>query len=398
MKTAVLMAFLLTPLSWAMAQGHGHGGTPACADGALACASSASPFFAPDGTLWLVWAAGDRVAAARSTDKGAHFGDPVRITPEPAKLDTGPDSRPQIVVDAAGRITVAYAVFRDQYWNGAVFAAHSTDGGTHFSTPAPVTVGSPSQRFQGMALDSDGAIFAAWLDKRNGAAAKARGEAYPGAALAFAWSGGDGFAPARIAADNTCECCRLGIGFAGPGRPVVVFRNVFGGTIRDHAMIVFQDRTTPGPLRRVSEDQWVLDGCPHHGPSLAVSPSGTLHTAWFSGGGVRRGLFHARSTDEGAHFSAPMPVGEPGRQNSRPTLAALRSTIFLAWKSFDGEQTEVRLMVSHDDGQSWGEPRTIAATRDESDHPLLIGDGTAMYLSWLTRKDGYRLILLGGVS
>ena len=41
----------------------------------------------------------------------------------------------------------------------------------------------------------------------------------------------------EIALDNTCECCRLGIAFAGPGRPAVVFRNIFPGSVRDHAVV-----------------------------------------------------------------------------------------------------------------------------------------------------------------
>jgi hypothetical protein len=249
-----------------------------------------------------------------------------------------------------------------------------------------------------MEIDSDGRVFAAWLDKRNVAAARANGEDYAGAALAFSWSDGDRFGPTRIAADNTCECCRLGLGFSGPGRPVVAFRNIFPNSERDHALIVFRDANTPGALRRVSEDHWAISGCPHHGPSLAIGESGTIHVAWFTGGDVRKGVFYARTTDAGAVFSAPMRVGDPAKQTGRPALLTIGRTVYLAWKSFDGERTDLRLTVSRDDGATWGEPITVAATGDESDHPQLVSDGRTAFLSWLTVQDGYRLIPLDRVS
>lgn len=377
-----------------------HADPGGCEGPELACAVAATPVFAPDGTLFLTWATARTVSLARSADKGAHFADPVLITPEPVRMDSGPDSRPQAVADGQGRVTVAFAVFQDAHWNGQVRVSRSTDGGAHFTQPQPITAGSPSQRFQSMLLAPDGRVFAAWLDKRNVAPARARGETYAGAALAFAWSGtqatdGPAFAPARIAADDTCECCRIGLGWAAPDRPVAAFRNIFGGTVRDHALTVFQDADTPGPVHRVSEDNWAVAACPHHGPSLAVGAGATIHVAWFSGGGVRKGVFVARTTDQGASFSSPVPVGDAGRQNSRPFLLAAGHSVWLAWKSFDGERTEVRLMRSVDDGASWGAAETIAATGGGSDHPMLISDGAAVYLSWMTRQDGYRLIPIG---
>ena len=395
-----LLVMILSGPVTARAQGHDHGAMPhgggggACSEPRLACAGTVSPFVTPDGAVWIVWTAGGRVLVARSGDKGATFGDPVAVTPEPVRIDEGPDSRPQIVVDQAGRVTVAFAIFRDDRWNGQVLVSRSTDQGQHFSVPEPITADSPSERFQGMAVDGDGRVFAAWLDKRDAVAARARGEKYPGAALAFAWSGpsGAGFAPARIAADDTCECCRLGIGFAAPGRPVVAFRNIFAPNFRDHAVVVFQDHDTPGPVRRVSEDQWAIDGCPHHGPSLAAGASGALHVAWFTGGGVRKGLFYAHSFDQGAHFSEPMAIGAANRQNGRPYLMEAVGTLYLAWKSFDGQTTEVRLMTSHDQGTNWSAPVTVATTSDASDHPLLVHDGASAYLSWMTAREGYRLI------
>ena len=64
------------------------------------------------------------------------------------------------------------------------------------------------------------------------------------------------------------------------------------------------------------------------------------------------------------------------------------------WKEFDGTKAEVRWQVSHDNGRSWNTARTVADTDDASDHPLLVAQAGRVYLSWLTKAQGYRLIPL----
>jgi hypothetical protein len=363
----------------------------------LSCATAATPAFAPDGSLWLAWAAAGRVMVGHFRDPDGALERAVAVNREPERVDSGPDARPKIIVDDKNRIIVSYAVFQDDHYNGRVMVSRSVDGGASFDAPQPITGDATSQRFETIALDpADGSLFAAWLDKRDVAAAKASGKAYPGAALAFSWSsdGGETFAPARIAHDNVCECCRLGVSFLGAHRPAILFRNIFGSNTRDHALLTFEDRDLPGPLHRISVDDWAIDACPHHGPTLAINDTGTFHTAWFTSGEARKGLFYARSADGGAHFTAPLPIGDASRRATRPYLAASGDTVRLVWKEFDGERTEVSLMTSTDDGANWSEPREIASTADASDHPMLVSNGHKTFLSWLTHKEGFRLIPL----
>jgi hypothetical protein len=367
-----------------------------CQDATLACASTATPAFGPNRSLWLAFAAGDRVLVARSPDLGRSFSTPTSVTPEPQQLDWGPDARPKIVVDQDGRIFVAYAIFKDKAFNGQVHYSYSTDSGASFVPPRPITSDPESQRFEVLALDPSGKVFAAWLDKRNRAPAKAKGEKYVGAALAFAWLSETkaDIGEAALAQDNTCECCRLGVAFAGPGRPVLLFRNVFDGSVRDHAVITFADPLTPGPLFSVSNDDWRTDACPHHGPSLGVAPNGTYHAAWFTNGRARQGLFYARSVDAGRTFSQPMPLGAADRQPARPSVLAQQHATWLTWKEFNGESTVLMAMASRDDGRSWTAAREIARTDGDSDHPLLVSNGEQAFVSWLTRREGYRLLPL----
>lgn len=159
-------------------------------------------------------------------------------------------------------------------------------------------------------------------------------------------------------------------------------------------MLVFKDRDTPGTLHRVSTDDWQIDACPHHGPSVAIGAGGTIHAAWFTFAKARQGVFYGRSIDGGEHFTTPLLVGGPDRHAGRPYLAADGKTVRLVWKEFDGETTSVKLMTSPDNGNSWSEPKELATTADASDHPLLSSDGRRSYLSWLTRAEGFRLIPL----
>jgi hypothetical protein len=368
---------------------HQHGG------GKSPEAFTATPAFAPDGTLWLARASADRVVVQKSSDLGKTFSPSVAVTPEPMNLDWGPDARVHIAVDAKGNAVVSFAIFQDQRFNGRAFVSRSTDNGVSFSRPQPLTKDTTSQRFETVAIDPEGRVFAAWLDKRNIAIARAAGRAYPGAALAYAWSDdGTSFGDTKVALDNTCECCRLGIAFAGPGRPAIVFRNIFAGSIRDHAVVTFKDANTPGPVQRVSVDNWKIEACPHHGPSLAIAKDGSYHVAWFTDGAARKGLFYARAASGEASFEAPRALSAPDRQPARPYLLANGRALHLVWKEFDGTKAQVRWQMSHDSGTNWSAPRTVADADDASDHPLLVAHGGRSYLSWLTKSEGYRLIPL----
>jgi hypothetical protein len=392
-KALAIIAFALCQSAAYGQMNHQHASEAACDETILRCASKVTPAFSPDGTLWLAWMAGGQISVARSNDAGHSFSTPVQVTKERLNLDWGPDARPKIVIDRNGGIALAFSIFRDKAFNGQVLYTRSADGGKSFSELRPITASNESQRFEALGLDADGSLFAAWLDKRNRVPAQQRGQQYDGAGLFFASSndGGATYSESRLAQDNTCECCRLGLAFAGPGRPVVVFRNIFEGGVRDHAIVTFSDPATPGEVHRVSRDDWQIAACPHHGPSLSISAAGTYHVAWYTNGKVRKGLFYARSRDGGATFSEPLPIGRPDRNPTRPYVIAGPREAAMVWKEFDGEKTTVNLMTSRDDGATWSPAKTISSTMDTSDHPLLVSDGRRSYLSWMTKADGYRI-------
>ena len=73
---------------------------------------------------------------------------------------------------------------------------------------------------------------------------------------------------------------------------------------------------------------------------------------------------------------------------------AVGNHLYLAWKEFDGKQATVRAMLSTDDGAQWSAPWTVAMAAGGSDHPQLVRNGEAAFLSWNAQREGYRLVAL----
>lgn len=370
-----------------------------CGDNTLACATSATSAWASDGALWLAWVANGDVVVGHAPDGTTAIKRTVVIGRHGAYADVGPDARVQIAIDPRGRIVVAYGVFKDEHWNAKVLVSSSTDGGKTFSAPRPVTGDAASQRFPSLGMAPDGALFIAWIDKRLVVAAARQGRKAAGASVAYAWSGDGGatFTDARIAQDTSCECCRIGVAVPEADRPVVLFRDLAAPSVRDHAVLAFTSRQDPGPLRRVAEDDWNINACPHHGPALAAAENGQLHAAWFTQGRVRQGVFYARSTDGGRSFNEPMRLGKADERVGRPAVIARGPDVWLAFKAFDGQRTTLYVQRSRDAGLTWSAAEAMRSSVGYTDHPMLSWRGDALKLSWLTHDEGLQLMDLGGV-
>lgn len=388
-----LAALLAAALPAIAAEHHAHRAAQACDQLTPACAAAVTAATAADGGLWLVFSAAGRVAVTRSGDGGASFTPPVAVSGQPATIDDNGEARPKLFAGRDGRLLVTWTARQDKGYVGTVWLARSTDNGGHWSAPQRLTADTASQRFEIVGMTADGRLAAVWIDKRGGAAAKRAGKAYAGAGLVAAWSddGGASFGPEQVLADHSCECCRLGLSALSDGGLALVWRHVFDGGVRDHAAAILRPEGL-GPIRRVADDQWKVDGCPHHGPALTVDGDGHWQAAWFTDGAKRQGLFHAVSRDGGRTFSAPRPLGNADNQPSHPALLAEGARVWLAWKEFDGTRTTIQAQMSADGGATWSPPRAIAATADASDHPQLIAVGGQPRLSWLTRAEGWRLL------
>jgi hypothetical protein len=369
--------------------------------------------FDAQGRLWRVSTADGFVEVRHSEDKGRTFSAAVRVNREAARIAGDGDNRPKIAVAGNGTVVVSYTEHLAEPFSGHVYLSRSTDGGRSFSAPLRVNSDDAtiSHRFESLAIDQAGRVHVVWIDKRDQAAARARGAPYAGAALYHAVVKPDEWGPVanRKLIDHSCECCRIALALDTDSTPVAVWRHVYEGNIRDHALLRLDGKSQPA---RVAHDGWKIDACPHHGPSLAVDAVGNYHVAWFTGAPDRAGLYYARSSDRGKTFGVPQPIGNAAAQAARPAVLAAVGKIYLAWKEFDGKASVVYAMHSKDGGATWSAPKETARSASASDHPLLIADwsearsarhgsrdrgsddGAAVYLSWYASTEGFRLVPL----
>jgi Neuraminidase (sialidase) len=351
--------------------------------------------FDESGKLWLASIRDHHIYVSYSDDHGVTRSAPVKVNAEPESILGDGENRPKIIV-RKGTIYVSYTQGLAKPMTGDIRFSRSTDGGKSFS--APITVNDNreiiSHRFDSMAVNGNGYIYIAWLDKREQSATEKKGEKYNGSAIYYAMSddGGISFRRNVKIADHVCECCRTAMAVDVDGYPVIAWRHIYDTNIRDHALVKLDGKMAPV---RLSQENWSVTACPHHGPSLSIAPDGIYHAAWFSNAPERHGLFYAHSTDRGKNFSVPLNFGNFESQAAHPYVLSMGSRVYLVWKEFDGESTSIIGMLSNDGGKSWGAPKKLAATSDASDWPLLMGKNNRAYLSWNTKNEGYRLIEIG---
>jgi hypothetical protein len=355
-----------------------------------------TPAFDAKGRLLVAFVEGDHVYVARSADGGKTFANAVRVNPQPEKVDSNGEGRPKVAVGERGRVYVTYTQRLAKPFTGHIRFSRSTDGGRTFGRPITIdddgTV--TGHRFDALGVGPKGEVYVAWIDKRDLDAAQAAGRKYSGAALYYAVSrdGGRTFSRNVKLKDEVCECCRLAFDF-DRGAPVILWRDILPGGIRDHSLMRLLPEASATP-RRASVDDWKIEGCPHHGPTLAVDAKGTYHLAWFTAGTRAQGLLYAQSRDEGRTFSTPFRFGS-AETSRHPALVVAGSRLYLAWKESVPEGGyAVRVLTSTDGGTSWSAARDAARTAGGSDHPLLLARDGAAYLSWFTEREGYRLLPL----
>jgi pterin-4a-carbinolamine dehydratase len=356
-----------------------------------------STAFDSRGRLWRASVKERHVNVDYSDDAGKTFSAPVIVNADPEAITAEGDSRPKIAIGKKGEVYVSWTRALDKPYSGDIRFSRSLDAGKNFSAPLTVNDNRDviSHRFDSLVVDNEGRVFLAWLDKRDIAAAKKKGEKYDGSALYYAISDNSGanFSKNIKLVDHSCDCCRIALAVPPSGAPAIFWRHVYPGNIRDHAFARLDGKND---IRRVSHDEWKIEACPHHGPALSIAQDGVAHFTWFDNAPQNEGLFYSHSKDGGNTFSTPVKFGNKERQPGHADVLSLGNDVWLTWKEFGDEQSLVYAMHSHDGGTTWDTANRIAATADASDHPLLAAYDGRVFLSWNTMRDGYRLIRLNG--
>ena len=93
----------------------------------------------------------------------------------------------------------------------------------------------------------------------------------------------------------------------------------------------------------VSDDRWMLQGCPVSGPSLSVDKaSGGLNVVWFAAGeNSAPGLYFAESKDKGRSFS-PRQLLSQETVRGTPALATGSQSMIAVWQNGDKVEAKMR--------------------------------------------------------
>lgn len=383
-----------------------HGGSSAagksknettCTIASLTCAKAPSVSFGPEGKLWLAWVFAGHIYVQHSSDEGKTYSTPSVVNRAPEKIAARAENRAKIQLDSAGNIYISWTQSLNKMYTGNIRFSRSVDGGQSFSQPITVNddLQEISHRFDSMVVSDDGKVFISWLDKRDQQAAKDKQQEYIGGALYYSYSADQGkaFSKNMKLSDNSCVCCRIAMALDNNNLPVIAWRDIYGDAknqIRDHSLFTFSSALKPDKKIRLSNEQWRINGCPHHGPALDVDGNNVVHSTWFSDTDSDYVLFYGNSTND---YKA-MAFGQADKQSAHPYVLTLNQTVFLVWKEFDGKKTDILMKVSKDAGISWNKEEVISTTRGSSDHPLLVKNSKAVYLSWFSENEGYRFIAL----
>lgn len=360
-----------------------------------------SAAFDSQGKLWVATkestgeGAAGYVVLQYSPDMGKSWSPAVKVQSQPEPISADGENRPKLAFGTKGEIYVAYTKPLSKPYTGEIRFARSVDGGRSFSPL--ITVHSNrdeiTHRFESMIVDTSGRIFIAWIDKRDAEAARAKKEKYAGAAIYYSVSTDQGasFQKDYKLAEHSCECCRIALALNPEGKPVAMWRHVFEPNLRDHALSELNADGNTAPLIRTTFDEWRIDACPHHGPSVAFDHDGRRHQTWFNVKADEGGVFYAATNSKGV-LNEPMRLGSA--QAEHADVIVTGNTVAIAWKQFDGNASVILAKRSDDAGNTW-QDLSIAKTLGNSDQPHLLATPTGPALVWRTQNEGIQIIPFG---
>ncbi len=376
--------------------------TTAVCDGSnIACAKTVTASVSPAGRIWFAWTASDYLYVNYSDDRGKTFSRPVSVNTTPEKIAAGGEKRPKVVVDSAGNVYVSWIKKLPQKWTSDIRFSWLKVGEDVFS--APITVNDDKEiaghSFNEMIVSDIDEVTIVWLDGRNSKAAKKRGEPHVGSSIYWAVIK-PSFLKTNVSVEKrqiqnaayvngNCVCCRLALtpveSTEGGSELVVMWRHIFGDNIRDHALGVLGE-----PLQRVSFEQWKIDGCPHHGPSISAQNK-RIHMSWFNDGPSASGLFYAYTDNLGETVSPVFHFSKSTDSPAHPSvITGGDGKLKLAWQTFDGVQSSIQVMTSVR-GEQWSDARVVAQFTGATDYPFLLPHLDGDLLLW--HKPGHALTL-----
>ena len=314
---------------------------------------------APDGGFYVAWVnhnanSQSDVMLARFDNDGAASGSPVRVNQQAGVATAWRGDPPSVAVMDRAVYVLWTARVESQGKNGTdLYFSVSHDQGQSFGAPVKVNDDKTpaTHGMHSLAVAKDGRIYVAWLDERNIEAPKpspdAGGhhmESNRDLFVADSTDGGKTFSANRKVAENACPCCKTALALAPDGTLYASWRQVLPGSYRHIAVASSTNNAASfsTPVI-VSDDKWVLHGCPVSGPSLSVDTKGNLRVVWFAAGeGEAPGVYTAESNDKGRTFS-PRALLMQETVKGTPALATDNDRAVAIWQGLGAQQSEAKV-------------------------------------------------------
>lgn len=248
---------------------------------------------------WVRFNADSSLSFCFATSKEGGFSSPV-VIPIARNIQPHSENLPKIIFKPSGEIIALWGAANPNpknKYSGLVYYTQSFDEGKSWTDARPLVTDTASfdQRYYDVALLPDGEVGIIWLDNRKTTSKQ-------GSGLYFAATNGkSGFKSERLISQPCCQCCRTDLYVDPKGGIHALFRGIVQDSIRDMVHIVSTDggKSFSEP-KRISEDNWVINGCPHTGPAMTGN-DGAIHFAWYTGG-KNKGSYYTSSTDNGKTF------------------------------------------------------------------------------------------------
>lgn len=317
---------------------------------------------ARDGSVFVVWVGHGAGGAAdvwlaRFDARGWRQGvRPTRVNPKAGQATAWRGDPPTVAVTPDGRsVYVGWMARAEESPSSAtadsavLHLSASRDSGRTFAAPVKVR-DDPKPAPHGLhslAVREDGRVHIAWLDERGGVAPPphdAKGtpsvhhmEANRQVFTSYSTDAGRTFSPARLVARDACPCCKTSLVAGAGGRVYVSWRQVLAGDFRHITVAASTDKGQRfAPPVIVSDDRWMLNGCPVSGASLALAGDGALNVVWYTAGAAgATGIYWSESRDGGQTFAARRPVAT-GKAQGTPALLVGDGGAFVVWESREG--------------------------------------------------------------
>ena len=320
---------------------------------------AAEPAIAParDGSFYVAWVNHDAkqadVMLARFNETGGIQDSPVRVNRQAGVATAWRGDQPSLVVAPDGVVHVLWTARVDagEKHGTDVYLSSSADRGQSFTSEVKVNddKGTNDHGMHSLAVAGDGRIYAAWLDERNVHVPKpsSKGEGHHMESnrdlyLAYSTDGGRSFTANKKVASDACPCCKTALTVSQDGTVYAGWRQVLPGSFRHIAVAGSADggKSFSTPVI-VSDDHWVLQGCPVSGPSLSVDrSSGNLKVVWYAAGeGSAAGVYFAESKDKGHSFT-PRQLLSQETVRGTPALAGSMAL----WQTSETAETKMQFL------------------------------------------------------